>query len=53
MNNKELIDQVSANLFRESGKIVSQKSWQAIQNYLEQIDDEQLKALLIKKNKEY
>tara|TARA_Y100001970_G_scaffold217203_1_gene265979 strand:+ start:6539 stop:6691 length:153 start_codon:yes stop_codon:yes gene_type:complete len=49
MNNKELIDQVSANLFRESGKIESQKSWQAIQNYLEQIDDEQLKALLIKK----
>tara|TARA_B100000965_G_scaffold403741_1_gene432656 strand:+ start:468 stop:623 length:156 start_codon:yes stop_codon:yes gene_type:complete len=49
MNNKKLVEQVSANLFKESGKIESQKAWQAMQNYLKQLDDEQLKALLIKR----
>ena len=38
MTHKELVDQVSANLFKQSGKIESQKSWLAIRNYLEQLD---------------
>lgn len=49
MNHKELVDQVSANLFRESGRIESRNSWLAIRNYLEQLDDLQLKAMLKKK----
>ena len=49
MNHKELVDQVSSNIFRESGKIESRKSWLVMRNYLEQLDDTQLKAML-KKN---
>ena len=49
MNHKELVDQVSANLFRESRKIESRNSWLAIRNYLEQLDDLQLKAMLKEK----
>ncbi|ABM72771.1 Hypothetical protein P9515_15641 [Prochlorococcus marinus str. MIT 9515] len=49
MNHKELVDQVSANIFKESGKIESRKSWLAMRNYLEQLDDLQLKALLKEK----
>ena len=43
---KELVDQVSANLFKQSGKIESQRSWLAMRNYLEQLDTEQLKLML-------
>ena len=46
MTHKELIDQVSANLFKQSGKIESQRSWLAMRNYLEQLDSEQLKLML-------
>ena len=46
MTHKELVDQVSANLFKQSGKIESQKSWLAMRNYLEQLDSEQLKLIL-------
>ena len=46
MTHKELIDQVSANLFNQSGKIESQRSWLAMRNYLDQLDSEQLKLLL-------
>lgn len=46
MNHKELVDQVSCKLFREIGKIESRQSWLAMRNYLEQMDDLQLKALL-------
>ena len=46
MTHKELIDQVSANLFKQSGKIESEKSWLAMRNYLEQLDSDQLKLLL-------
>ena len=46
MNHKELIDQVSANLFKQSGKLESRRSWLAIRNYLEQLDSEELKSLL-------
>ena len=46
MTHKELIDQVSANLFKQSGKIESQRSWLAMRNYLEQLDTEQLKLML-------
>ena len=46
MSHKELIDQVSANLFKQSGKLESRRSWLAIRNYLEQLDNEQLKAML-------
>ena len=49
MNHKELVDQVSSNIFRESGKIESRSSWLAMRNYLEQLDDLQLKAMLKKK----
>ena len=43
---KELVDQVSANLFKQSGKIESEKSWLAIRNYLEKLDSDQLKLIL-------
>ena len=43
---KELVDRVSANIFKQSGKIESRNSWLAIRNYLEQLDDLQLKAML-------
>ena len=46
MNHKELVDQVSANIFKKSRKIESSKSWLAMRNYLEQLDDLQLKAML-------
>ena len=46
MTHKELIDQISANLFKQSGKLESRKSWMAIRNYLEQLDSEQLKSML-------
>ncbi len=46
MTHKELIDQVSANLFKQSGRLESRRSWLAIRNYLEQLDSEQLRAML-------
>jgi len=46
MNHKDLIDQVSANLFKQSGKLESRKSWLVMRNYLEQLDSEQLKSML-------
>ena len=49
MTHKELVEKVSANLFKETGRIESQRSWLAMRNYLEQLDIEQLKALLNKK----
>ena len=48
MNHKELVDQVSASIFKESGKIESRNSWLAMRNYLEQLDDLQLIAILKK-----
>ena len=49
MNHKELVDQVSSHIFKENGKIESLNSWLAMRNYLEQLDDFQLKAMLKKK----
>ncbi len=46
MSHKELVDQVSATLIREGGKLESRKSWLAMRNYLQQLSDEQLKAML-------
>jgi len=46
MNHKELVDSVSANLIKNSGKLESRKSWLAMRNYLKQLSDEQLKAIL-------
>ena len=46
MTHKELVDQVSANIFKKSGKIESRKSWLAMRNYLELLDDLQLKEML-------
>ena len=46
MTHKELVEQVSANLFKQSGKIESERSWLAMRNYLEQLDSDQLKLLL-------
>ena len=43
---KELVDQVSANLFKQSGKIESERSWLAMRNYLDQLDSDQLKLIL-------
>jgi len=50
MTHRELVDQVSANLFNQSGKIESQRSWLAMRNYLEQLDSEQLKLMLKEAN---
>ena len=47
MTHKELIDQVSANLFKQSGKLESRRSWLVMRNYLEQLDTEQLKSCLL------
>ena len=49
MNHKELVDQVSSNIFWKSGKIESRNSWLAMRNYLEKLDDLQLKAMLDEK----
>ena len=49
MNHKELVDQVSANLFKKSGKIESLRSWLAMRNYLEQLNIKQLKLMLKEK----
>ena len=47
MTHKELIDQVSANLFKQIGKLESRRSWLAMRNYLEhRLDSEQLKSML-------
>ena len=46
MTHKELVDQVSANLFKQSGKIESERSWVAMRDYLEQLDIDQLKLIL-------
>ena len=46
MNHKELVDQVSASLIKKSRKLESRKSWQTMRNYLQQLSDEQLKAIL-------
>ena len=50
MTHKDLVDQVSSNLFKERGKIESQRSWLAMRNYLEQLDSEQLKLMLKEAN---
>ena len=47
MNHKELVDQVSASFVRQSGKMESRRSWLAMRIYLEQLDSEQLKELII------
>ena len=46
MTHKKLVDQVSATLFKQSGKIESERSWLAMRNYLEQLDSDQLKLIL-------
>ena len=46
MNHKELVDSVSSNLIKKSRKLESRKSWLAMRNYLQQLSEEQLKAIL-------
>ena len=46
MTHKELIEQVSANLFKQSGNLESRRSLLAMRNYREQLDSEQLKSML-------
>ena len=46
LTHKELVDQVSSNLFKQSGKIESERSWLIMRNYLEQLDSDQLKLIL-------
>ena len=46
MNNKELVDKVSASLIKKSGKLESRKSWLAMRTYLQQLSDEQLNVIL-------
>ena len=46
MTHKELIEEVSANLFKQIGKLESRRSWMIMRNYLEQLDSEQLRAML-------
>ena len=40
MNHKESVDQVSANIFKNKGKIESSKSWLETRNYIVQLDDQ-------------
>ena len=49
MNHKDLVDKVSSNIFKEIGKIMGFNTWIAMRNYLEQLDDLQLKAMLKEK----
>ena len=49
MNHKELVDEVSSNIFKEIGKKESLNSWLAMRNYLEKLDDYQLRAMLKEK----
>ena len=49
MNHKELVDRVSANIFRQSGKIESRNSWLVMRNYLDKLDDLQLEEILKEK----
>ena len=49
MNYKDIIDQVSSNIFEESGKIKSRNSRILMRNYLEQLDDFQNKSMLREK----
>ena len=46
MNHKELVDHVSASLIKKSGKLESRKAWLTMRNYLQQLSDEQLNAIL-------
>ena len=46
MNHYEQINKVNANFFRKTSKVKTHKSWLMMRNYLEQLDREQLKALL-------
>ena len=46
MNHKKLVDHVSASIFKKSRKLESRKSWLTMRNYLEQLSDEQLNAIL-------
>ena len=46
MSHKELVDRVSASLIRKSGKSESRKSWLVMRNYLQQLSNEQLNAIL-------
>ena len=50
MNHKELVDRVSSNIFKQSGKMESLNSWLAIRNYLEQLDDLKLETMLNENN---
>ena len=49
MNHKELVDQFSANIFKNKGKIESRNSWLETRNYFVQLDDQKLKAMLKEK----
>ena len=46
MNKVQLIDLITSKLMNKCGKLESIKSWIAMRNYLEQLDEEQLKLLL-------
>ena len=46
MTHKELVEKVSASLFRKSYTLESHKSWLAIRNYLQELSKEELKELL-------
>ena len=46
MKNNKLVDQVSASLFRKNRKLESRQSWIVMRNYLQQLSEEQLKAIL-------
>ncbi len=46
MKHKELVDQVSASLIKKGGKLESRKSWLVMRDYLQQLSDEQLNAIL-------
>ena len=46
MNHKELVDQVTSNIIKASGKLESRRSWIVMRNYLQQLSCNELEDLL-------
>ena len=51
MNHRELVDIVSADIFKQTGRFESRRSWLAMRNYLDQLDDQQLRTILQESNR--
>ena len=51
MKHRELVDFVSADIFKQTGMFESRRSWLAMRNYLDQLDDQQLRTILQESNR--